>query len=90
MQVKKVPVRMCAGCGEHIAKKELVRVVRSPEGEISVDLIGKKNGRGAYICKKVECLKKAQKARRFERAFSCAIPAEVYERLEKELEQDGQ
>ena len=85
MQAKKVPVRMCSGCGQHIPKKELIRVVRSPEGELSVDLTGKKSGRGAYLCQNVECLKKARKTRRLERSLSCQIPDEVYERLEREI-----
>jgi predicted RNA-binding protein YlxR (DUF448 family) len=85
MQTKKVPVRMCSGCGQHFPKKELVRVVRSPAGEISVDLTGKKSGRGAYICQNVECLRKARKAKRLERALECQIPDEVYGRLEEEL-----
>lgn len=88
MQNKKIPVRMCSGCGEHFPKKELVRVVRSAEGDISVDLTGKKSGRGAYICKSVECLRKARKARRLERSFACMMPPEVYERLEKEMEEN--
>lgn len=90
MQQKKIPLRMCAGCGEHRPKKELVRVVRSAEGEISVDLVGKKSGRGAYICKQVECLRKARKAKRLERGFDCAIPDEVYARLEEEMVADGE
>ena len=85
MQTRKVPVRMCSGCGQHFPKKELVRVVRSPQGEISVDLTGKKSGRGAYLCQRAECLQKARKAKRLERALECPIPDEVYERLEKEL-----
>ena len=85
MQTKKIPVRMCSGCGQHFPKKELVRVVRSPQGEISVDLTGKKSGRGAYICQNVECLRKARKAKRLERALGCQIPDEVYGRLEEEL-----
>lgn len=85
MQAKRVPMRMCSGCGEMKPKKELVRVVKSPEGEISLDLTGRKAGRGAYVCKSAECLKKARKARRFERAFSCKIPDEVYERMEEEM-----
>ncbi len=85
MQTKKVPMRKCTGCGEMKPKKELVRVVRSPEGEISLDLTGKKNGRGAYICKNAECLKKAQKAKRIERSFACAIPDELYEEMGQEL-----
>ena len=64
----------------------LVRVVKSPEGEISLDLTGKKSGRGAYVCRNVDCLKKARKARRLERAFSCQIPEEVYDRMEEEMQ----
>ena len=85
MQQKKVPLRKCVGCGEMKPKKELVRIVRSPEGEISVDLTGKKNGRGTYVCKSPACLTKAQKERRLERAFSSQIAPEVYETLLKEI-----
>lgn len=87
MQNKKIPMRKCTGCGEMKPKKELCRIVKSPEDEISLDLTGKKNGRGAYICKNAECLKKARKAKRIERSFACAIPDEVYEKLEQELMQ---
>ena len=66
-------------------KRELVRVVKSPEGEVSLDLTGKKPGRGAYVCRSADCLRAARKARRFERAFSCRIPDEVYDRMEEEL-----
>lgn len=79
---------MCLGCNEMKPKKELIRAVRSPEGEISIDLTGKKAGRGAYICKSAECFKKARKARRFEKAFSCKISDEVYDGMEKELTED--
>lgn len=82
---KKQPVRMCSGCGEHKVKKELVRVVKSPSGEVSLDLTGRKSGRGAYVCNNVECLKKARKAKRFERVFECQIPDDVYEQMEGEL-----
>ncbi len=85
MITKKVPLRKCNGCGEMKPKRELVRIVKSPEGEISLDLTGRKNGRGAYLCRSVECFKKARKARRFERAFECSVPDEVYELIEKEL-----
>lgn len=85
MVQKKLPVRMCAGCAEHKPKKELVRVVRTPEGEILLDLTGKKSGRGAYVCPDAACLQKARKARRIERALACAIPDEVYERMEAEM-----
>ncbi|MBR6633411.1 MAG: YlxR family protein [Clostridia bacterium] len=85
--VKKIPERKCLGCMESFPKSTLVRVVRSAEGEISLDLTGKKSGRGAYICKRAECLKKAIKAKRFERALDCTIPDEVLEGLQKELEE---
>ena len=87
---KKVPLRMCTGCGEHKPKRELVRVVKSPEGEISLDLTGRKSGRGAYICPSIECLAKAKKARRLEKAFSCQIPDDVYAAMEKELKDEQQ
>lgn len=83
--VKKIPMRMCLGCGEMKPKKELIRAVKSPEGEISLDLTGKKSGRGAYICRSCECLALARKARRFEKAFSCRISDEVYSSMESEL-----
>lgn len=85
MQAKKIPLRMCSGCGQHLPKKELVRVVRSAEGELSVDLTGRKPGRGAYLCPKADCLRKARKARRLERSLDCQIPDEVYQRLEEEM-----
>jgi predicted RNA-binding protein YlxR (DUF448 family) len=78
-------MRKCTGCNEMKPKKELVRVVRSPEGEVSLDLTGKKPGRGAYVCRDAACLSKARKAGRLERAFSCEIPPDVYERMEEEL-----
>ncbi len=85
MVVKKVPLRKCTGCGEMKPKKELVRVVKSPQGEISLDLVGRQPGRGAYVCRSLACLQQARKARRLEKAFACAIPAEVYDRMEEEL-----
>lgn len=84
---RSVPMRKCTGCNEMKPKKELIRVVRSPEGEISLDTTGKKPGRGAYICRDKQCLAKAKKAGRLEKAFSCSIPAEIYDNLEAELEQ---
>ncbi len=85
MTVRKQPVRRCTGCGEHFPKKELVRIVRLPDGGIALDGGGKMSGRGAYICKSAACLKKARKARRLESSLECSIPDEVYERLEEEL-----
>ena len=85
IQGKKQPERRSVGCAEHFPKRELVRVVRTPEGNIELDTVGKKSGRGVYICKKLDCFKKARKARRFETALECSIPDEVYERLTEEL-----
>ena len=83
---KKIPMRQCLGCREMKPKKELIRVVRSPEGEISLDFKGKASGRGPYVCPDPRCLKKAIKARALERAFSAQIPQEIYERLESQME----
>ena len=83
---KKIPMRQCLGCREMKPKKELIRVVRSPEGEISLDFKGKASGRVAYVCPDPKCLKKAIKARALERAFSAQIPPEIYERLESQME----
>ncbi len=88
MANKKIPMRKCLGCAEQKPKKELVRVVKSADGEIGLDLTGKKNGRGAYICPNASCLEKARKAKRLERAFECAVSQEVYETLERELENE--
>ena len=89
MQKKKAqPMRKCTGCNEMKEKRELVRIVRDPEGNISVDLTGKKSGRGAYICKKSECFSKARKAKRFEKALSCQIPEEIFALMEKELKEN--
>lgn len=82
---KKVPLRKCLGCNESFPKKELIRVVRTPEGKIELDFVGKKSGRGAYICKKVSCFKKAHKSKRFERSLECEIPEEIFTELEVEL-----
>ncbi|MBQ2704444.1 MAG: YlxR family protein [Clostridia bacterium] len=78
-------MRMCNGCGEMVAKNQLIRIVRDTEGELSLDLTGKKNGRGAYLCRNVECLKKARKNHRIDRSLQMQIPDEIYDRLEKEF-----
>ena len=83
---KKIPLRQCLGCREMKPKRELIRVVRSPEGEISLDFHGKKPGRGAYLCPSPECFKRIRKSRALERAFSLPIPEEVYNALEREME----
>ena len=90
---KKIPLRQCVGCREHKPKKELIRVVRSPEGAVSLDFKGKLPGRGAYVCPLAACLAKARKSRALERAFETTLPAEVYEALEQQMEEvptDGQ
>ena len=86
MQQKKIPMRQCLGCREQNAKKDLIRVVRSPEGAISLDFRGKASGRGAYVCPQADCLKKAIRAHALERALGCPIPAEVYEQLQNQME----
>ena len=88
MKPRRIPLRKCTGCGEMKPKKELVRVVKNPEGAIALDLTGRAPGRGAYVCPRRECLAAARRARRLEKAFSCAIPAEVYDRMEEELATD--
>ena len=88
MSMKKIPMRMCTGCHEMKPKKELIRVVKTPEGEIKVDFTGKLNGRGAYICKNAECFEKAQKQKALSRAFACPINDEVYSELIKEISKD--
>ena len=82
---KKTPERQCMGCNERFPKNTLLRVVRDPAGNVSLDFTGKKSGRGAYICKNVACLKKAQKSRALERALKVSIPDEIYEKLAEEL-----
>ena len=87
MSVKKIPLRQCIGCGEMKSQKEMIRVIKTAEGEILLDATGRKNGRGAYLCPSMECFKKAVKGRGLERSFKMAIPREVYETLEKEMEE---
>lgn len=88
MQKRKQPMRMCVGCGEMKEKRELIRVVKSADGEISLDKTGKKNGRGAYLCHNAECLKKARKSKRIDRAFEITIPDVIYDRMEEEIAAD--
>lgn len=87
-KVKKIPMRQCLGCNEHRPKAELLRVVRPPEQgpAVSLDMTGRKSGRGAYICRDVKCLRRARKSRRIESALECTIPDEVWNDMEKELE----
>ena len=86
---KKIPMRQCLGCREMKDKKALLRVVRSPEGAVSLDFTGKKPGRGAYVCPDPDCLKKARKSRALERAFETAVPAEVYGQLEEQMREES-
>ena len=88
-RVRKIPMRQCLGCNEHKPKRELLRVVRDPEGNVSLDFTGKKSGRGAYICKSVKCLRRAAKSKRIDKNLGCDIPDEVYERMESELSENG-
>lgn len=85
---RKIPERRCMGCNEHKPKSELLRVVRTPEGNVELDFGGRKNGRGAYICRSVSCLKKARKSQRIEKSLECSIPEDVYDMLQKELEEN--
>ncbi len=86
-KVKKIPMRQCLGCNEHKPKIELMRVVRTPEGDVVLDFTGKKSGRGAYVCRSLSCLKKARKSRRLEKNLDCAISDEVYDKMESEISQ---
>ena len=88
MKQKKNPMRKCNGCGEQKPKKELVRIVKTPDGEVSLDLTGKASGRGAYICNNADCLQKARKSHRIDKAFEIAIPDEVYEQMLTEISKD--
>lgn len=85
VRVKKIPVRQCLGCSEHKPKPELIRVVLSPDGTVSLDPTGKKSGRGAYVCRDIKCLSKARKTGRLEKSLGAAVPDEVYEKLAVEL-----
>ena len=84
---KKIPMRQCIGCREMRPKRELIRIVKSPEGEIALDFKGKANGRGAYVCHDADCLKKAIRSRTLEKAFSSQIPQEVYDQLLRQMEE---
>lgn len=86
MKVKKIPMRMCTGCGEMKPKKELIRVVKNNEGEVSVDLVGKKPGRGAYICRNKECFEKAYKSKRLNRNLETNISNEIYETMRETID----
>ena len=89
MTPKKIPLRMCLGCNEMKPKRELIRVVHQKDGSILLDATGKQQGRGAYICPQLSCLRAARKARRLEKAFSCRISEEIYDALETAMQQEG-
>lgn len=89
MSAKKIPLRQCIGCGEMKGKKEMIRILKTETEGILLDATGRKNGRGAYVCPNMECFQKAVKSRGLERAFKMPVPKEVYESLEKEMEQIG-
>ena len=90
MKNKKIPMRQCVGCKEMKNKREMMRVLKTAEGPIVIDTTGRKNGRGAYLCMTKECLVKARKNKGLERSFKMSIPDEVYEKLEKEFDEDVQ
>ncbi len=89
MSVKKIPLRQCIGCGEMKSKKEMIRVLKTAEDEIILDATGRKNGRGAYLCPSMECLKMARKKKGLDRSFRMTVPEEIYDQLEKEMENLG-
>lgn len=84
---KKIPMRKCVGCGEMKEKKSLIRIIHTPEDELLLDATGKKNGRGAYICKYLSCFEKARKSKGLERSLKMSIPEEIYEELQKEMQE---
>lgn len=84
---KKIPLRQCLGCREMKPKRELIRVVRAPEGDISLDFKGRKPGRGAYVCPSVECLKRARRSKALDRAFGTPLPEEIWAALEQEMQE---
>ena len=90
MTAKKIPMRICIGCREKKPKRELIRILKTPEGEIKLDLTGKLNGRGAYVCRSTDCLKKIRKSNGLSHAFGMKVEAEIYDRLQRELESNEQ
>lgn len=83
--IRKIPTRRCCGCGESFPKKDLIRVIRAPDGTVSLDFTGKKSGRGAYVCRSLDCFRKARRADRLGRSLECAIPDAVLDALEEEI-----
>lgn len=89
-KVRKIPMRQCLGCNAHKPKRELIRVVRTPEGEIALDFVGKKSGRGAYICPQKACFVKARKSKRIEHTLECSIPEEIYNEMEQRISESAE
>lgn len=89
MRKKKIPIRKCVGCGQSKAKKELIRIVKNQQEQIFLDITGKANGRGVYICNAIDCLNKAKKSKAINRSFKCDVPNEVFDKLEVEIEDNG-
>ncbi len=89
-KVKKIPMRQCLGCNSHKPKREMIRVVRLPDGEIKLDLVGKVSGRGAYVCHDISCFKKARRSRRIEHILECEIPNDIFDAMEREITEEGQ
>ncbi len=89
-KVRKIPMRQCLGCNQHRPKREMIRVVRTPEGETVLDLVGKKSGRGAYICPEKTCFVKARRSRRIESLLECSISDEMYDEMEKIISEQGE
>ncbi len=87
---RRLPERRCLGCGEHFPKSSLIRVVRKPDGSVSLDFVGKVSGRGAYLCRSAKCFRLARRAKRIEQNLSCAIPEALYDELEAELERQSE
>lgn len=88
-KARKIPMRQCLGCNTHRPKKEMIRVVRLPDGSVVLDLVGKVSGRGAYICPDKNCFKKARKSKRIEHVLECQIPEEIYDAMEEKIVEDG-
>lgn len=89
MRKKKIPIRKCVGCSESKPKKELIRIVKNQEGDIFLDVTGKANGRGVYICNSIDCLNKARKSKAINRSFKADVPNEVFDKLEMEIKENG-
>lgn len=88
-KVKKIPMRQCLGCNSHKSKREMIRVVRLPDGSVTLDLVGKVSGRGAYICPDIDCFKKARRSKRIERTLECEIPDAVFDEMESRIREGG-